>query len=69
MLGPCSGHRKDGGASFSHTSVSEQAPSFQAQQQFNTRVAQEGNKVTDPSERELAKHSWVEGVAEGVSKV
>lgn len=36
--------------------------------QFNTRVAQEGNEVTDPSERELATHGWVEGVAEGFSK-
>lgn len=36
--------------------------------QFNTRVAQEGSKVTDPSERELIPPGWVEGVAEGVSK-
>lgn len=36
--------------------------------QSNTRVAQEGNKVTDPSKRELAKHGWMEGAAEGVSK-
>lgn len=32
--------------------------------QFNTRVAQEGTDVTDPSERELATHGWVDGAAE-----
>lgn len=32
--------------------------------QFNTRVAQEGTDVTDPSERELATHGWLDGAAE-----
>lgn len=36
--------------------------------QFNTRVAQEGSKLTDPLERELVPPGWVQGVAERASK-
>lgn len=51
------------------TPVSPSKPLFPGTAiQFNTRVAQEGNKVTDPLERELVPPGCVEGVAEGVSK-
>lgn len=51
------------------TPVSPSKPLFPGTAiQFNTRVAQEGKKLTDPLERELVPPGWAEGVAEGASK-